>query len=274
MKIYEYIKNPKICKNCGEPLPYNKRKNIFCDSSCAGKYNNKYRDTSYITEEFKQKARDKTIEKNKEKFGENYQFDYSRYDFDINCYVCNKSLTQKQIRRKNSRKKFIKKSYCSNRCRSLDASEETNEKIRQTKLESVKNGTHKGWTSRYITSYPEKFFIEVLKNNRLEYKHNFIISKRDLGLNDISNYFLDFYFEDKKIDLEIDGKQHSYEDRKEKDIARDKLLDNVGIKVYRIKWKNPINEANKEYLNKEIQKFLEFYETYKLIPGNKGSNAF
>ena len=34
-------------------------------------------------------------------------------------------------------------------------------------LEKVKNGTHKGWQSRNITSYPEKFFISVLKNNNL-----------------------------------------------------------------------------------------------------------
>ena len=41
--------------------------------------------------------------------------------------------------------------------------------------ERIKNGLHKGWQSRNIISYPEKFFIEVLKNNGLEkeYKFNF-----------------------------------------------------------------------------------------------------
>ena len=236
MKLEEYIENPKICKNCSEPLPYNKRYNTFCNSSCAGIYNNKNRDTGYITKEFRENAREKALSEKHKK--------------DIFCPVCNKPLTRQQ--------KWRKRTYCSNKCRASCISEETNEKIRQNKLESVRNGTHKGWTSRNVISYPEKFFIEVLKNNKLEYKQNFVISKRDLGLNDVSNYFLDFYFEDKKIDLEIDGKQHSYKDRKEKDIVRDKLLEDVGIKVYRIKWKNPINEDNKEYLEKEIQKFLNY----------------
>ena len=90
-------------------------------------------------------------------------------------------------------------------------------------------------------------------------KTNFPISKKTLGLDEIANYFLDFYFEDKQIDLEIDGKQHEYEDRKTSDIQRDKLLINFGIKVYRIKWKNINNEKGKNYIKEEINKFLEFY---------------
>lgn len=100
--------------------------------------------------------------------------------------------------------------------------------------------------------------MDVLDNNNLFYKHNFVINKKDLGLNDVSNYFLDFYFSDKKIDLEIDGKQHNYPDRKQKDKIRDELLQKVGIKVYRIKWKNPTTDENKEYIKNEINKFLKY----------------
>lgn len=63
------------------------------------------------------------------------------------------------------------------------------------------------------------------------------------------------------MDLEIDGKQHYYEERIEKDKIRDDLLENVGIKVYRIKWKNPTNEENKKYIENEINNFLKFYES-------------
>lgn len=50
-------------------------------------------------------------------------------------------------------------------------------------------------------------------------------------------YFLDFLIEKngKKIDLEIDGKQHEYEDRKAHDILRDQYLTDLGFIVYRIK---------------------------------------
>jgi len=37
----EYLKNPKLCKQCGEVIPYLKRlKYSFCNSSCSAIYNN------------------------------------------------------------------------------------------------------------------------------------------------------------------------------------------------------------------------------------------
>lgn len=43
------------------------------------------------------------------------------------------------------------------------------------------------------------------------------------------------------------------------DLIRDKALQENGDKVYRIKWKNPINKENKAYIKTEIEKFLKFY---------------
>jgi very-short-patch-repair endonuclease len=126
--------------------------------------------------------------------------------------------------------------------------------------ERIDNGTHKGWLSRNIESYPEKFFKGVLKNNNLDNKYifNHPINKRnDLNVDEPYNYFLDFYFIDKKIVLEIDGSQHKY--RKEHDNLRDERLLNVGIKTYRIKWKSITSEKGKEYIKKEIEMFLEYY---------------
>jgi predicted RNA-binding Zn-ribbon protein involved in translation (DUF1610 family) len=42
-RLEEYNKNPKKCKHCGEPLPYEKRRNSYCNSSCSAKSNNKCR---------------------------------------------------------------------------------------------------------------------------------------------------------------------------------------------------------------------------------------
>ena len=68
--------------------------------------------------------------------------------------------------------------------------------------------------------------MDVLKNNNINYKHNYPFGK----------YFLDFYIEigNRKIDLEIDGKQHLYEDRKQSDIIRNKYVISQGLEVYRI----------------------------------------
>ncbi len=239
-RVEKYNNNPNLCLNCNNSLPYDKRKNKFCSSSCSASYNNKNR---IITDE--QKSKTSLSLKRIDRGGKKALKEYKR-----NCKECGDVFIVTRI----ENGKLSQQEYCSDICSKLGMKKNLSLNVK----EKVRNGTHKGWTSRNIISYPEKFFIEVLKNNKLEYKQNFVISKRDLGLNDISNYFLDFYFEDKKIDLEIDGKQHSYKDRKEKDIVRDKLLEDVGIKVYRIKWKNPINEVNKEYLEKEIQKFLNY----------------
>lgn len=37
----QYEANPNLCKKCGKPLPWEKRRNEFCDRSCSASYNNK-----------------------------------------------------------------------------------------------------------------------------------------------------------------------------------------------------------------------------------------
>ena len=99
-----------------------------------------------------------------------------------------------------------------------------------------------------------------MKNNGLDDKYIFnhpINKRKDLNIDESYNYFLDFYFTDKKLVLEIDGNQHKY--RKEHDDLRDERLLNVGIKTYRIKWKSINSEKGKEYIKKEIEKFLDYY---------------
>ena len=40
----QYKDNPNLCKNCGKPLPWEKRRNNFCNHSCSAEYNNKLRE--------------------------------------------------------------------------------------------------------------------------------------------------------------------------------------------------------------------------------------
>lgn len=76
-------------------------------------------------------------------------------------------------------------------------------------------------------SYPEKYFTEVFKNERILVEKSYRV-----GL-----YELDFCIPDKKIDIEIDGSQH-YLDEKivESDIRRTKFLEENGWNVLRINW--------------------------------------
>lgn len=128
--------------------------------------------------------------------------------------------------------------------------------------ERILNGEHKGWTTRNISSYPEDFFKKVLDNLEIKFDFNFPVSKSSLGIEkDSSSYFLDFYIQigERKIDLEIDGKQHELEDRKESDQRRDSALLKSGYEIYRIKWKNPVNDKNKDYIKGEIEKLKLFF---------------
>ena len=76
-------------------------------------------------------------------------------------------------------------------------------------------------------SYPEKYFIELIKNEKLNFEYH-----RQVGV-----YELDFYNEEFKIDLEIDGEQH-YSDSKisASDLRRTSFLESLGWKVIRIRW--------------------------------------
>ena len=145
---------------------------------------------------------------------------------------------------------------CSDNCKM----ESTKINISNSVKKRIENGKHKGWQSRNIISYPEQFFINVLNNNNIEFEFNYPINKRkDLYVDEPYNYFLDFYFPEKKIALEIDGDQHKY--RIEHDKIRDERLSNVGIKVFRIKCKSINNDSGKAYIKNEIDKFLFFYNT-------------
>lgn len=75
--------------------------------------------------------------------------------------------------------------------------------------------------------------------------------------------FLDFLIEKNniKIDLEIDGKQHNYPERKKHDLERDSYLSNLGFIVYRIPWNEINTENGKKEMKEKINKFINFYNS-------------
>lgn len=117
---------------------------------------------------------------------------------------------------------------------------------------SYRNGISKGWNfingDKNRRSYPEKFFIEVFKNNNL-YEKFTIEEKFNYG-----KYFIDFLFIELKLIVEIDGSQH-YRTKKaiEHDRIRDCYFINEGFKIYRIKWIDVMNKTKSE-----IGEFLNF----------------
>jgi very-short-patch-repair endonuclease len=166
------------------------------------------------------------------------------------CKHCEKSFTPWLTKSG----KISRSTTCSEKC--SDESRSIN--LKKSASKRVEEGTHQGWFSRNIESFPESFFKRVLSNNNIPFEFNKPLKKRDLGIDCNSNYFLDFYLPEANIDLEIDGSQHKY--RKEHDLYRDQHISKF-FDVYRIEWKDLKNEKGKKYIYEEIQKFLEYYNT-------------
>lgn len=120
--------------------------------------------------------------------------------------------------------------------------------VRSAMLEQVKNGTHSGWKSRkkLEPSFPEKFFMGVLSRRNISYEYECPCGK----------YFIDFAIHNKKIALEIDGKQHEMSDRKISDVKKDVYLQSKGWTVHRIKWKSIHDADGKQYIDEKIDEFF------------------
>lgn len=272
--IEEYYKNPKYCECCGKVIPYEKRFNKCCSQSCRTSLSNKEKGAR--TEQTKLKIANSI--KNNRYLSDEYITYKDAIKQNLLCNLYN--ITDENILNNNISLKSIK--FHSNTCCicgkqiipyfnkigrlsrgktcSLECSKELKRKNGQlTQERLIKNGTHKGWQSRNILSYPEKFWITVLKNNNIDFIPNKPLKHGN------SNYFLDFYIEinNRKIDLEIDGKQHKYEDRIESDKVRDEFILNNNIEVYRVEWNEINSKKGKQIMKEKIDKFLNFIQLNK-----------
>ena len=142
-------------------------------------------------------------------------------------------------------------------------SKEICERMSVAKKKSYLLGRSVGWVNRKIISYPEQFWMKVLENNGIKYVHNAPISKKQLGINQRGTYFLDFLIGD-NIDLEIDGVQHKYTERKLSDQKRDMCLIDNGYVVYRIEWNEVRTEEGKNAMKSKISDFIAWIAQFHL----------
>jgi very-short-patch-repair endonuclease len=220
------------CERCGKVMTEKFGSGRFCSRACAN--------TRMLSEETKEKIRE-TLD-NTLKVKEGKSISSAKY-----CKICGKHI-----------KSYNKTGFCANCLNNTEegklALSASGKKGYKTMLE---NGTHKGWQSRNITSYAEQFWIDVLDNNSISYEREVPV------WHGTANYFLDFKLivAGKLIDLEIDGKQHTYEDRAESDKIRDNFLESKDYIVYRIPWNEISSEQGKIIMQDKINKFLEFYKS-------------
>lgn len=190
----DYYNNPKKCKNCSNIIDFEKRTNKFCNHACSASYNNKKRGPH--SEETKSKII-KASQGRKQKI--------CKVSF---CKICGSTIPNKRI---NS---------CSIECKNKLISEKI--KI------AFKEGRHKGnlYRSRNNPSYMESSFDDWLVSNDCKYQwikeHPF---KRYDNLGNYEKcYFVDFFFPDLKLVIELDGSHH--DTQLDYDIDRDNYIIN------------------------------------------------
>lgn len=263
----DYELNPKYCLWCGKKLPFEKRFLKCCNQSCAISLTNKQKGSKSeeekhkISESLKKYNRivgNNNISERLEYIKKYYNNEISFDDIKIKhpeiiqkCKECYKEFIP-HIQK--NRHKISGNKYCCKKCHDISLSRQFKE-LRRKEIES---GTFQGWKSRNITSYAENFWKQVLDNNNIKYTREYVFEYGNKGNGE--RYFLDFYIEinNRKIDLEIDGKQHLYEDRKQSDQIRDQYIKSKGIEVYRIPWNEINTENGKQLMKEKIDNFINY----------------
>lgn len=116
---------------------------------------------------------------------------------------------------------------------------ETKEILRKKRLAYMKaNPQCTAWRKNNDMSWPEKVFINAVK--RHGWYDRFEITREK----SCYPYFVDFAFENVKVAVEVDGKQHELPKRKASDEKKDTLLISQGWRVYRVKAKQVLSDVN------------------------------
>lgn len=222
----KWIEEKHVCEKCGKVMIVKYGSGRFCSRKCSNSKTH--------------------TDKTKEKISASLRNNHPKKEKPCKyCMICNKPI------------KIINKTGM---CRTCLGTTKTGKKIlsdnsKKSIRRAMDNGFKPKWQSKNIRSRSERFWEKILIYNHIEFKKEFPIKHIS------QNYLLDFYIEinGKKIDLEIDGKQHNLEERKKLDLIRDEFLKENGFIIYRIKWNRIKTKNEKNLMRTKIKLFLDFY---------------
>jgi len=232
----KYKKIIKICPRCNvEFKSFDGGQNAreFCSKSCAMK-------SRKNSEENKKNISNTVLKWFKEN---NTNPDYiCKYDIPIkNCLHCNLPFSLYN-------KRMI---FCSQSCSSKHRihSEESKKKRSISMMLRIEQGISSGWRPRNGPSYPETIVAVILDKLNIKY----------ICEHPAKRWLIDFADIDRKIALEIDGKQHDRPKRKESDRNKDRYLIENGWSVFRIRWQK-LSADFYESLEKQIVNIFKVKE--------------
>lgn len=172
---------------------------------------------------------------------------------EINRKVGNKLRGRKQTHRRGCKnlREFLEKEcpVCSVKFRtyySVCCSNSCARKLRykdpekRAEITQILRRVRKSWASRKKCSFsfPEKCVKQWLDELNIQYEREFKFQK----------WFVDFAIHERKIALEVDGKQHNLEEQQRRDKEKDQALQENGWQVVRIKWKRLTSQSRKEII--------------------------
>ena len=243
--IDKYNLNPNLCLHCGKVVPYKKNIGLFCNRDCSNK-------------------------------GKSRKYESKVFDFvnwkEVQERHNNGILLSEIPREFNFSYTTLLKAIKLGLFKVVNTEIHNNKRRKSASLALKKahsEGRHIGWghiNNKKERSYPEEFFVKVLKKNGIWDKYK-VLEKVQ-----VNKYTLDFVLVELKLNIEIDGQQHF---RNEKSIEHDKkrndFLIRKGWKVYRIAWIEMIKNPKKEidlllsYLKKEKNNSSRFYNISEVI---------
>lgn len=216
------------CENCGNSHNGIYGSGRFCSKKCSHSFSTK-----------------NNREKINKKIGETIQKKYPKIK--KKCKWCEKSFKVKQSKKQQQ--------TCSRSCAvklrlsTPEAKNKLSEHFSKIAKERYERGDETiGWQSlKTEMSKPEKFTKKWLEEKNLTF-----IKDHKVG-----RYFIDFAFIKEKVALEIDGKQHTFPERKKSDKKKDIFLREKGWKIIRVKFygfKNLKEIKGKIY--SEVEKYI------------------
>lgn len=211
----EFTLNPKLCKFCSVPLPFEKwykDKDLkFCNRSCSASFNNATRivhDRKPIISSAPQ---------------------YTKISF---CCQCNKVFQRNYSKSSKT---------CSTICKNKLLS-----RIQQDRIES-------GWNpnlnrGRHKQSYLELAFSTWLEQENVQFTQEHPFKRFDSLGNYEKTYFVDFFFPTLNLIIELDGTQHKT--TTEYDSERDLYIsNNYNVKILRITHYEFVNKLRIEEIS-------------------------
>jgi very-short-patch-repair endonuclease len=168
--------------------------------------------------------------------------------------ACNIGLTKEtsEIIAKSAKENSVKFTGKNNPFYGKKHTEETKLKISESRKKFIQENPHMSpWVYSHYTkrrSYAERYWKRVFNTYGVKFEEQYPVSL----------YCLDFAILEAKIDVEIDGEQHYYDQRiVDSDKRRNEYLENLGWKIIRIRWSEYKKLINKQDRKRYVKKIIE-----------------